>query len=190
MSCILYYSTYCPNSKKLLTELSKSSIKKEIHFINIDNRTKKADGSTVIQLQNGQELLLPPSVTKVPALLLLNRGHQVLFGEEIKKYLKPMEVNINTSATNNNQAPLAYSLSDSTTSGYGVASDNYSFWDQSAEELTAKGNGGMRQAWHYSSIEDNHSIETPPDTYTPDKVKEDTYKKFQSSRENEINSYS
>jgi hypothetical protein len=37
--------------------------------------------------------------------------------------------------------------------GHGVASDTYSFWDQSSEEMLAKGNGGMRQMYNYSTID-------------------------------------
>ena len=37
--------------------------------------------------------------------------------------------------------------------GHGVESDTYSFWDQSSEEMLAKGNGGMRQMYNYSTID-------------------------------------
>ena len=191
MSCILYYSNFCPNAKELIKELSKSSIKDDIHFINIDQRVTKPDGATHIILQNGQELLLPPTINKVPALLLLNHGNKVLFGEEINEHLRPKQVELDTSATQNNGEPLAFALGGDSYGGqgFGVASDSYSFLDQDSEDLSAKGNGGMRQTWHYATLDSNNnnmSIETPPDTYVPDKVEDSSFKKFTDTRDNEI----
>ena len=40
MSTILYYSKYCNNSKSIIEQLSKSSIKDDIHFVCIDKRKK------------------------------------------------------------------------------------------------------------------------------------------------------
>ena len=182
MSSILYYSNYCPNSKKLLKDLADSNIKNDIHFVNIDKRVTKKNGAVHVILQDGQELLLPHTVTKVPALLLLNRGHKILFGEEITDFLKPKQVELSNIATNNNGEPLAYSLNSGATCGYGVASDSFSFLDQPPDELKAKGNGGMRQIWHYSPLNNDIAIETPPDTYEPDKVKQTTLTKYQEQR--------
>ena len=188
MSSILYYSTFCPNSKELIKDLSKSSIKDDIHFINIDQRITKEDGTTHIILQNGQEILLPPTINKVPALLLLNRGNQVIFGEDIQEFLRPKQVELETSATQNNGEPFAFALGGDScgSSVFGVASDSYSFLDQNSEDLSAKGNGGMRQTWHYATLDGNTPIETPPDTYSPDKVEESSYKNFTQTRDNEI----
>lgn len=183
MSVILYYSNYCKNSQTLLQILAQGSLKDDMHFICIDKRIKKENGATYIILENGQELLLSPSVTKVPALLLLNRGHQVLFGEQIKEYINSKNVNIQKSATNNNGEPLAFSLLGGCS---GVSSDNYSFLDQGSEELSAKGNGGMRQQHHYAAIQDSYNIETPPDTYSPNKVGSETLEKLQQQRNSEI----
>ncbi len=187
MSCILYYSTYCPNSKTLLQQLSNSSIKDDIHFINIDNRITKEDGTIFIVLQDGQELILPPTVNKVPALLLLNRGHQVIFGDKIQEYLNPKMEVLTDTATQNNGEPLAYSLNGGSTQGFGVASDSFSFLDQAPEDLTAKGEGGLRQRHHYATLNTETAIETPPDTYTPDKVKDDTCNKYIASRNSDQN---
>ena len=188
MSSILYYSNFCPNSKELLKQLSKSTIKDDIHFINIDHRVTKPDGTVNIILQNGQELLLPPTVNKVPALLLLNHGNKVIFEKEISDYLHPKQVELEKNATQNNGEPLAFSLGSEGNVGYGVASDSYSFLDQDSEDLSAKGNGGMRQTWHYSTLnnESNMTIETPPDTYSPDKINNDSFKQYSSNRDNDI----
>ena len=54
-------------------------------------------------------------------------------------YLRPqISSRINTMATNNNMEPLAYSMYEMGT----TMSDNYSYLDQSSEEMGAKGRWG------------------------------------------------
>jgi hypothetical protein len=171
MSAILYYSNYCKNSTSLIQSISKSKLKEELHYCCIDNRIRKPDGVTYILLENRQEIILPHTITKVPALLLLNKSHQVILGQnDILSYLKPQEDYINQIATNNNGEPNAFSFYSGVGSSLGVVSDNYSFLDQTAESLTAKGDGGLRQLYHYATLELIDNIDTPTDTYTPDKI--------------------
>jgi len=151
MSCILYYSKYCEVSKKYLQLLSKSSSQKDIHFICIDKRVKETNNKTYIILENGQKIILPENVTRVPALLLLNKGYEVLYGEQILEYLKPKQEIEMRKATQNNMEPMAFSFG----SGGGfsdIVSDQYSFLDQAPEDLEAKGNGGMRQMHNYVDL--------------------------------------
>jgi len=150
MSCILYYSKYCEVSNKYLQLLSKSDVKKDIHFICIDKRVK--DGNkTYIILENGQKIILPENITKVPALLLLNQGYQVLYGEQILQHLKPRQQEEVRVATKNNMEPMAFSIGSF--GGFGnIVSDQYSFLDQHPDELKADGNGGMRQMHNYVDL--------------------------------------
>lgn len=151
MSSILYYSKYCEVSKKYLQLLSKSDIQKDIHFICIDKRVKDPSGKTFIILENGQKIILPENVTKVPALLLLNEGYQVLYGEQILHHLKPRQQQEVRQATQNNMEPMAFSLGGG--GGFGdIVSDQYSFLDQDPDELKADGNGGMRQMHNYVDL--------------------------------------
>ena len=183
MSSILYYSNYCEHSKSLIQTISRSSVKDDIHFICIDKRIKKSNGGTYIQFENGQEILLPPTITKVPALLLLNRGHQVLFGDEILNHLQPREEIKQNVATNFNGEPNAFSF-DMGGSGLasGITSDCYSFLDQDADSLSCKGSGGMRQQRHYATLDQQDQIETPPDTYSADTVNESTLEEYEKKR--------
>ena len=152
MSCILYYSKYCEVSKKYLQLLSKSNYQKEIHFICIDKRIKESNNKTFIILENGQKIILPENVTRVPALLLLTQGYQVLYGEQILEYLKPkQEVEVRR-ATQNNMEPMAFSFGGGGGGFSDVVSDQYSFLDQAPEDLEAKGNGGMRQMHNYVDL--------------------------------------
>ena len=169
MSSILYYSNVCENSKRLLQKIGASSVKQDMHFVCIDRRTKKANGATYVILSNGQEILLPPTVTRVPALLLLNRGHHVLFGEEIDRHIEPQHTAHQQAAVVTSGEPEAFALGGSSV-GYGVSSDNYSFLDQDADALSAKGDGGMRQLHHYAVVNHADVISTPPDDYQPDTI--------------------
>ena len=147
MSSILYYSKYCEVSKKYLQLLSKSDMQKDIHFICIDKRIKDSNNKTYIILDNGQKIILPDNVTKVPALLLLNHGYQVLYGDQILQHLKPQQQQQVKQATQNNMEPMAFSLG-----GGNVVSDQFSFLDQEPDDLKAEGNGGMRQMHNYVDL--------------------------------------
>lgn len=151
MSCILYYSKYCEVSKKYLQLLSKSNIQSDIHFICIDKRVKDSNNKTYIILDDGQKIILPENITKVPALLLLNQGYQVLYGDQIVEHLKPKQQQEVKQATQNNMEPMAFALGGGGSFG-DIVSDQYSFLDQDPDELKADGNGGMRQMHNYVDL--------------------------------------
>jgi len=167
MTAVLYYSNYCEYCKELLLKLSRTKTRDNMHFICIDKRSKHKDGTVHVILENGQRLLLPPSVVKVPAILLLHHGNRVIDGlREIYNYLNPGEVKINDQAMQMNGEPLAFSMNEM---GSGL-SDTYSYLDMTAEELSAKGSGGLRMLHNYTTIKQNQSIATPPEDYVPNKV--------------------
>jgi hypothetical protein len=153
MSSILYYSNFCEHSKKLLQTIGKTNIQQEIHFISIDKRIKDANNKIYIILENGQKIIMPENVNRVPALLLLNQGYNVLYGESIMQYLKPKQETLVRQATQNNMEPMAFSFGSSGGSGFGdIVSDKYSFLDQDQESLKATGNGGLRQMHNYVDL--------------------------------------
>jgi len=180
---ILYYSNYCQNCASILPTLSQSQSKSDIHFICIDNRIKKPDGATYIILPNQKEIIMPPTVNKVPALLLLNRGNQVIYGNNIMQHLQPTITTVAQKLQNTD--PESFCIGDVNNSG--VMSDCYSFLDQSVESLSAKGNGGLRQLRNNATLEYIDEIETPPDTYTPNKIGDTSMEKIQNERANALN---
>lgn len=186
MSSILYYSNFCEKSKKILQTLAKSNIKEELHFLCIDKRIKGTTGSWYIILENGEKIIMPPQVNRVPALLLMKQGHQVLYGDQILAHLQPHDTAMNMVATNNNGEPSPFSLNNECMGGYGVASDTYSFWDQTSDDLSAKGNGGMRQLYNYATIDSNMRIEAPKEDYSPDKIGSVSLENLQQQRHSEI----
>jgi len=181
MSSVLYYSNYCNHCKELLLALSKTNLTNDIHFICIDKRIKK-NGITYIQFENGQEIMLPSIIKKVPSLLLLNRGNIVVEGQEVNDYIFPKIKQEQNVATQMNGEPMAFGIND-----FGAfKNDEYSFLDQSADEMSAKGNGGMRQIHNYATLFQSDNIETPPDNYVPDKVKNMSLDELQAMRAKEV----
>ena len=127
-------------------------------------------------------MLLPPTINRVPALLLLNHGNSVIFGEEILSKFKNNKPSV--------QEQKKFIEPEAFTFGgfasYGVSSDNFSFLDQSSDELSAKGDGGLRQLRNNATINYVDTIETPPDDYAPNKVGNVSMEELQNKRANDI----
>ena len=186
MSSILYYSKFCDHSNKLLQTLSKTT-QKDMHYICIDKRVKDTNNKTFIVLENGQKIVMPENVNRVPALLLLNQNYQVLYGEAILNHLKPKQEAEVRKATQNTMEPMAFSCGG----GFGnIVSDAFSFLDQGAEELQAKGNGGTRQMHNYVDLNYSDNISTPSDDHDykgSNKISGDlTIEQLQQQRETEL----
>ncbi len=181
MSMILYYSNHCDNCNKLLHMIGRSQLKDDMHFLCIDRRVKGHGGATYLVLENNQQVLLPPNITKVPSLLLLNHGNHVLEGDDIYNHIKPQEEKINNAATMGNNEPMAFGIGDMNST-----CDNFSFLDQTPDEMSAKGDGGLRQMHNYATIDWSDQIQTPPDSYEPDKVGEVNMDQLQQQRNSEI----
>jgi hypothetical protein len=186
MSSILYYSNFCEHSKKLLQTLSKTQMNKDIHFICIDKRIKDPSGKIFIVLENGQKIIMPDNISKVPALLLLQNNYQVLYGDNIYKFFQPKQDVITKQATNNNMEPMAFSLG-----GCGIVSDQYSFLDMDSDSLNTKGSGGLRQMHSYVPLNYSDTITTPDDDFGS-KLNNDnttmTLERLQKERENDLSS--
>ena len=187
MSTILYYSNFCEHSKKLLQTISKLGDSSNIHFICIDRREKDHNNKIFIILENGQKMIMPENVNRVPALLLLTQNYKVLYGSDIINYLKPAQQVQVKQATQNNMEPMAFSFGGG---GFGdVVSDNYSFLDQDHESLSARGNGGMRQMHNYVDLNYSDSMNTHADEhdYKSNKIPESmTVEQLQQQREADI----
>ena len=190
MSCILYYSKYCEVCKKYLQHISKTDQQNDLHFICIDKRVKEGN-KTFIILENGQKIVLPENITRVPALLLLNQGYSVLYGEQILQFLKPKQEVAVRQATRNNMEPMAFSFGGGFSD---IVSDTYSFLDQGSEELEAKGNGGMRQMHNYVPLTYSDVITTPTDEHDYKQGRSEgsemTIEKLQQMRDQELSSLS
>ena len=168
---ILYYSNYCPHSQKVLQTLVKGNLSDKLSFICIDKRElDKKTNQTYILLENGGKVILPPNIHSVPALLLIKENFRIIQGSDIVKYFHKDIKNRANIATNFNGEPVSFQLTPSS-GGSNIVSEQYTMYNMTPEELSAKGSGGNRQMYNYVSVENNlNLIQTPDDTYKPDKV--------------------
>jgi hypothetical protein len=172
---ILYYSNYCVYSKKVLQFIGKENLTSKMNCICIDRRIRDPNtGQIQIVLDTGKQLMMPPNVHSVPAMLLVKQNFSVILGEEIIQYLQPKVKQQNNLATQNNGEPMSYMFSPSN-NGMSIVSEQYTYYNMTPEELSAKGKGQNRQMYNYAAADHVvHAIQTPPDTYHPDKVSTDT----------------
>lgn len=184
---ILYYSNYCKHSKRILNFFVKNNLTDKVSFICIDKRKQDPNtGQMFIILENGTQILLPPNVHSVPSLLLVKQNYNVILGDRIMEKYQTIVEEKKTVATEGQGEPMGVSLA-SVANGL-VVSEQYTYYNASDKELSAKGNGGSRQTFHYvKANEDPPSIATPPDTYRPDKVAQNvTVESLQEIRNDEI----
>jgi hypothetical protein len=188
---ILYYSNHCPHSQKVVHFIAKAGLIDKLNAICIDKREiNRQTGQVFIQLENGKKIMLPPNVHSVPAMLLVKENFRVILGEEIIQYLQPKVKQQNAIATQNQGEPMGYILNQSN-NGMSIVSEQFTYYNMSPEELSAKGKGAGRQMYNYvSANDDNNSIPTPPDNYRPDKLSGDvTLDSLQNQRNEEINKF-
>lgn len=186
---ILYYSNYCKHCQKLLQTLVKGNMSDKISFICIDKRSvDPRTNQTYILLENGSKVILPPNIHSVPSLLLVNKNYKVILGDEIIKHYHPQIKQNNNTATGFNGEPTGFHLGTSS-GGTNIVSEQFTMYDMTPEELSAKGKGNNRQMYNYvSANEEINLIQTPPDTYRPDKLSNSvTIDSLQQQRLDEIN---
>jgi hypothetical protein len=185
---ILYYSNYCKHSQRLVQTLVKGNLSNKISFICIDKRVRDAkNNQQYIVLENGSKVVMPPNIHSVPALLLIKQNYRLLMGDEIMQHLHPQIKQLNEVATNYNGEPISYTLGGSS-GGSNIMSEQYTFYNMTPDELSAKGKGTNRQMYNYVSASDDIKlINTPPDNYRPDKLSNSvTVETLQQQRLNEI----
>jgi hypothetical protein len=91
-------------------------------------------------------------------------------GDDILKHYHPEMKLLNERATNYNGEPIAFPLLASN-GGTNIVSEQYTLYNMTPEELSAKGKGTNRQMYNYVSAGDDMKfIETPADNYRPDKL--------------------
>jgi len=186
---ILYYSNYCPHSQKILQTLVKGNLSEKISFICIDKRQyDPKTNQTYIILENGGRVILPPNVNSVPSMLLINQNYRLICGDEIIKLFHNDIKQATNKATKSNGEPMSFQLNNSS-GGSNIVSEQYTMYNMSPDELSAKGTGGNRQLYNYVPVDNNlNLIQTPDDTYKPDKLSTSvTVDSLQQRRIDEIN---
>jgi hypothetical protein len=154
--------------------LSKEGFGDKISFICIDKRVRDPKtNQPFILLENGTKVMMPPNLHSVPALLLVKQNYRFLLGDDIIKHYHSDILTKKNNATNYNGEPAGFSLASfsGTAATNNVVSEQYTMYNMTADELSAKGHSQNRPLYNYVSAADEIlSINTPPDNYRPDKV--------------------
>lgn len=166
---ILYYSNHCPHSQKIIHFISRAGLIDKLNAICIDKRTVDPNiGQIYIALENGKKIMLPPNIQSVPALLIVKQNYRALFGKDIMAYFEPLT---KEQAQQLQGEPIGISLASSS-AGVAIHSEQYTLYDLSPDDLSAKSTSAKRPMYQYVSAQSHqpYQIPTPPDTYRPDKV--------------------
>jgi hypothetical protein len=185
----LYYSNNCKHSQRVLQFLVKGNLADKLNFLCIDKRRRDPNNNQIyIHLENGQRVIMPPNVHSVPALLLVKQSYRVVLGDDIIQYYQAAASHETKKRIQREVIdPVGSSLMQSS-GGMNITSEAYTMYNLTPDELSAKGNSGRRQMYNYVSANDEViSINTPPDTYHPDKIAgEVTVDTLQQNRIDEI----
>jgi hypothetical protein len=170
---IFYYSNYCKHSQRVLQFLVKGDLVDKISFICIDKRFHdKRTNQIKIALENGTSVILPPNVHSVPALLLVNQNYHLVLGDDIINHYEPVVREKVAHADMGNGEPSGFAMGQfAGTNTANITSEQFTFYNMSPEELSAKGNSARRPLYNYASVHNEPQfIQTPPNTYKPDKI--------------------
>jgi len=168
---ILYYSNYCKHSQKVVQSLVKHNLGDKISFVCIDKRTRDPNtGQSQIILENGTKVAMPPNISSVPSMLLVNNNYKVVLGDDILKHFHADMKSLNATQTHAASEPTGYHLTTASV-GSNIMSEKFTDYNMTPDDLSAKSNSNTRPLYNYvSASSDSSFINTPPDTYKPDKV--------------------
>jgi hypothetical protein len=168
---ILYYSNYCKHSKEVLDFLVKHDLVSRLNCLCVDKRKVDPTTSQIhLVLENGSTVLMPPNIHSVPSLMLLKENYRVIMGNGIKGHFQSYVQEANSMATQGNGEPMSFSFGGSRD----VVSENFTMFNATVDELSAKGNGGQRNMHKYVSATGTApNIQTPPETYKSEKMSSD-----------------
>ena len=182
---LLFFSQYCKHSNQLLEEMNKKGIIDKVELVCVDNRFTK-DNIIYVVLQNQQSMPIPPMINSVPTLCI-TPNHEILKGGQILPYFVPISKTLQEERNKVELEPNTFDLNNDTTGSFGVSSDHFSFWDTNHEDLSASGNGGMKQMYSYASIENDGKKE---EIYTPQEQTKETnnmtLEQLQQQRQSEL----
>lgn len=107
----LYYSNYCNHSKIIINYIAQNNLIDSVSCICIDKRKRNDNNHYMISLENGKQILLPPSVYDVPSLLCKSKNHTLITGSNsILAHFKQLYGKIESSIVKENGEPMAASL--------------------------------------------------------------------------------
>ena len=87
---ILYYSNMCKHSQKVVQFVVSNQLTDQLSCICVDKRKRDANNNqTMVILENGKTVMLPPNLQSIPAVLCVKRNYTLVLGTDpIIEYLQ------------------------------------------------------------------------------------------------------
>ena len=191
---VLYYSNYCKHSQEILKYVVKTNLTAQLNCVCVDKRSRDQNNNQMlIMLENGTKVALPPTVSSVPSLLLVNKNYVVAVGlSNIMRELNTEAIPNGTMTRNNERVEpsekefISYEIG-SYTSNQNIVSERFTDYNLSPEALSSKGQSKDRDLYNYVPVDGVQYISTPDETYKPDKMSADmTIDRLQQMRNQDI----
>jgi len=179
---IFYYSKLCPHSQKIIQFIVKHQLQSKLSCICVDKRKRDVNNNqTMVVLENGKQVMLPPNLQSVPAVLCIKRNYVLIVGTDpILDYFKTAFNLGNTQLFENPyESPVNRRPQEREPTGVGfntflgnsgIMSEQYTGYNLSPDDLSAVSSSERRPMHGYTKVGQHIVIETPEDTWRPDKV--------------------
>jgi len=80
---IFYYSTLCKHSQRVIEFIVQHQLTGQLSCICVDKRKRDTNNNhTVVVLENGQTVMLPPNLHAIPALLCVKNNYTIISGQD------------------------------------------------------------------------------------------------------------
>ena len=194
---IFYYSTMCQHSQRVIEFIVKHQLTGQLSCICVDKRKRDHQNNhTVVILENGQTVMLPPNLHAIPALLCVKNNYTIISGKDAiigylqekfgTQYANQVGGDGRPGGRPQQREPIGTTLGALSGSA-NVWSEPFTSYQMSPDDLAAKSTSGNRPLYHYTSVNQEVKIETPEDTYRPDKVSSNvTIDVLQQQRNHEV----
>lgn len=197
---ILYYSNLCVHSQKVIEFVVKHQLSNQLSCICVDKRKRDVNNNqTVVVLENGQQVTLPPNLQSIPAILCVKKNYTLVMGKD--PILAYLQEKFGTQYANaafdhpgsqngkqriQEREPVGVTLTGLTLNS-NILSEAFTSYDLGPDDLSTKSTSQNRPLHHYTSVNQDFKINTPEDSYRPDKVSSNvTIDVLQQQRNHEI----
>jgi len=183
---IFYYSNLCPHSQKVIQFVVKHQLQSKLSCICVDKRKRDANNQTVVVLETGKHVMLPPNLQSVPAVLCVKKNYVLVQGTDpILEYFQAAfglsasaqqlyENPYDSPANAVNRRPQAMDPVgvgvQSLTGNMGIFSETYTQYHLTPEDLAGDSQSRRRPMYGYTPVDRHMAIETPEDNWRPDKI--------------------
>jgi hypothetical protein len=193
---ILYYSNLCVHSQKVIEFIVKHQLSNQLSCICVDKRKRDVNNNqTVVVLENGQQVTLPPNLQSIPAILCVKKNYTLVLGKD--PILAYLQEKFGTQYANaafdhpgkqrmQEREPVGVTLTGLTLNS-NILSESFTSYHLGPDDLSTKSTSQNRPLHHYTSVNQDFKINTPEDNYRPDKVSSNvTIDVLQQQRNHEI----